>query len=144
VDDDPTVCAVARQMLERRGYRVQVAHDGVEGLAQFHRAAGSVRLALVDLTMPRMGGEELVGAIRAADRGVPVVLMSGFSEAEMAGRVAPSVVSACIQKPFRMEQLDSVLRRVGQRRGRSDDPSRSRALAPSPMPSGAIAAGTSP
>jgi CheY-like chemotaxis protein len=116
VDDDPTVCAVARHMLERRGYEVQVASDGVSGLEQFYRAAGTVRLALIDLTMPRMGGEELVAAIRAVDRRVPLILMSGFSESEMTGRFAANVVTACVQKPFRVEEIDRVLSRVMRRR----------------------------
>jgi two-component system, cell cycle sensor histidine kinase and response regulator CckA len=110
VDDDPTVSGVARQMLERRGFEVIVAADGREGLAHFHQRRGELRLALVDLTMPRMGGEELVDAIRAVDGALPVVLMSGYSEGEVAGRFPPSVVSACIQKPFRFEELDAVLR----------------------------------
>ncbi len=110
VDDDPTVSDVARQMLERRGYEVVVAADGIEGLSRFHQRLGEWRLALVDLTMPRMGGVELADAIRAVDGALPVVLMSGYSEGEVARRVPPTMVSACIQKPFRLEELDAVLR----------------------------------
>jgi len=110
VDDDATVSEVARQMLERRGFEVVVAADGIDALSHFQQRRSELRLALVDLTMPRMGGEELVGAIRAVDGALPVVLMSGYSEGEVAGRFPPSLVSACIQKPFRLEELDAVLR----------------------------------
>lgn len=109
VDDDPTVCDVARAMLERRGYEVRVASDGVEGLEAYRRERDAVQLAVIDLTMPRMGGEELVAAIRALDTELPIVLMSGFSQSEVSGRFAPGFVTACIQKPFRVEELDSVL-----------------------------------
>ena len=110
VDDDPTVCEVSRAMLERHGYQVCVATDGVEGLDAYRRERDAVQLAVIDLTMPRMGGEELVAAIRAIDSDLPIVLMSGFSESEVSGRFAPGFVTACIQKPFRVEELDAVLR----------------------------------
>ncbi|HEX4936926.1 MAG TPA: PAS domain S-box protein, partial [Gemmatimonadaceae bacterium] len=110
VDDDPTVCDVARSMLERHGFRVVVAHDGCAGLEAYRRERDGVRLALVDLTMPRMGGEEVVAAIRAHDSALPIVLMSGFSDSEVAGRFVPGFVTACIQKPFRVEELAATLR----------------------------------
>lgn len=116
VDDDPTVCDVARAMLERHGYEVRVANDGVAALEAYQRERGAVRLAVVDLTMPRMGGEDLVAAIRAHDSDLPIVLMSGFSESEVCGRFSPGFVTACIQKPFRVEELSTVLRTaVGDR-----------------------------
>ena len=117
VDDDPTVCAVARQMLERRGFRVRIAADGLDGLDHFHRERDAIRLALIDLTMPRMGGEELVAAIRAVDRDIPIILMSGFNDAEVAERFPPHWVSACVQKPFRVEELDQVIRKTEERHG---------------------------
>jgi len=122
VDDDPTVCAVARTMLERQGFQVRVASDGVAGLELYHRERGGIALALIDLTMPRMSGDELVWAIRRDDATLPIILMSGFSEAEVTSYLPPTLVQACIQKPFRAEELGGVLQRVDRNRDRTEAP----------------------
>jgi CheY-like chemotaxis protein len=99
-------------MLERRGFRVLLAHDGIDGLAAFEGARDELTLAFLDLSMPRMGGDELVRAIREESATIPLVVMSGFSELELAGRFPGDAVSAFIQKPFRVEELDRSLRRA--------------------------------
>ncbi len=114
VDDDSRVGVVARQMLERRGYEVVIADDGAEALELMHQAEGAITLALVDLHMPRMGGEELALALRALDERLPVVIMSGSGSEEFASRFPASLVSACLQKPFRLHELDAALVRVAQ------------------------------
>lgn len=115
VDDDARVGVVARQMLERRGYEVVIADDGAEALELLHHAEGAITLALVDLHMPRMGGEELAYALRALDEQLQVVIMSGSASDEFASRFPASVVSACLRKPFRLDELDAVLTRLAQR-----------------------------
>ena len=115
VDDDPTVRAVASQILERRGFTVIPAADGAEGLQRFVRERASIILALVDLAMPQMGGDELIHAIRALDPEFPIILMSGFSEMEIAGQFAHESISGFVQKPFRVEEFDRALERALQR-----------------------------
>ena len=58
VDDEPTVRAILRQGLEIAGFRVLEASDGVEGVSAFIRHRPTISLVMLDLTMPRMGGEE--------------------------------------------------------------------------------------
>jgi len=114
VDDDSRVGVVARQMLERRGYEVVIADDGAEALELMHQAEGAITLALVDLHMPRMGGEELAIALRALDERLQVVIMSGSGSEEFASRFPASLVSACVRKPFTLAELDAALIRVAQ------------------------------
>ncbi len=112
VDDDPTVRAVATQILERRGFSVVHASDGAEGLQRFVRERASFVMALVDLAMPQMGGDDLIRAMRAHDPEFPVILMSGFSEVEIAKQFANDSIGGFVQKPFRVEELDLALERV--------------------------------
>jgi two-component system, cell cycle sensor histidine kinase and response regulator CckA len=112
VDDDPTVRAVATQILERRGFSVVHASDGAEGLQRFVRERASFILAFVDLAMPQMGGDELIHAMRAHDPDFPVILMSGFSEVEIAGQFAHESIAGFVQKPFRVEEFDRALERA--------------------------------
>lgn len=112
VDDDATVRAVATQILERRGFTVIPAHDGAEGMQRFMRDRASIVCAFVDLAMPQMGGGELIHAIRAQDPHFPVILMSGFSEVEIAGQFRPEEIAGFVQKPFRVEEFDRALQRI--------------------------------
>jgi CheY-like chemotaxis protein len=112
VDDDPTVRGVATQMLSRRGYQVLTAADGVQALGVFARERSRLALVFVDLTMPRMSGEEVIREMKRVDPAVRVILMSGFSEQELARKVTEEHVVAFLQKPFRIAELDRVLRRA--------------------------------
>jgi two-component system chemotaxis sensor kinase CheA len=83
VDDALTVRELQRSILERGGYQVLTASDGVEAMAIL--AEGSVDLVLTDVEMPRMDGFALTEAIRAhpARGNVPVlILTSRASEAD--------------------------------------------------------------
>lgn len=62
VDDDRAIRQSLRLMLEDEGYLVAEAHDGVEALASL-RASADPRVVLLDLMMPRMTGEEVLGQV---------------------------------------------------------------------------------
>ena len=69
---------------------------------------------LLDLSMPHMGGPETLRRLRALQPGLPVVLMSGYTEQEVASHFlegSPGPV-AFLQKPFLPRDLVAVLRRV--------------------------------
>jgi PAS domain S-box-containing protein len=79
VEDEPRVRAQARRLLERSGFVVTDAHDGAEGLFQFHARPGSVDVVVSDVMMPAMGGVEMVAHIRALASDVPVIFVSGYT-----------------------------------------------------------------
>lgn len=76
VDDSITVREVERQLLQRRGYHVEVAVDGKEGLNALK--AGRFDLLVTDVDMPRMTGIELIRALRKEHRfaELPVIIVS--------------------------------------------------------------------
>jgi len=67
-------------MLQNFGFTPILAGDGVEGVECFRRHAAELRLVLLDLTMPRMDGEEALAEMRRINPDVPVILISGYSE----------------------------------------------------------------
>src|SRR5581483_9532889 len=67
VDDEATVRATAKLALDRHGYTVLVAENGREAVDIFGRHKGEIRLVLMDLTMPVMGGEEAVRRLKVLD-----------------------------------------------------------------------------
>ena len=82
VDDALTVRELQRSILERGGYEVVTAGDGVEAMAVL--AEGSVDLVLTDVEMPRMDGFALTEAIRAhpARGNVPVLILTSRASEE--------------------------------------------------------------
>ena len=108
VDDEESVRTIARQMLERMGFRVVLANDGIEGVQMFRDVeASGVRIAcvLLDLTMPHMNGEEAFHELRRLRPDVTVVLASGYSEATLSERFANLGLSGFLQKPYRLATL---------------------------------------
>ena len=106
VDDNPEVLRCCTSILGSAGFRVQVAGDGEEGLECFHRHRGELCLILTDIVMPKMNGLELALAICTIDPAVPILLISGYSDAvlEEDGRKTfpfirkPFLASGLIQK----------------------------------------------
>ncbi|HKU42970.1 MAG TPA: PAS domain S-box protein, partial [Polyangiales bacterium] len=80
IDDDAGVRSIARRMLETFGFSVLEAADGESGAAAFIEHAGDCALVLLDMTMPKLNGEETLRAIRRVRSDVPVLLMSGYNE----------------------------------------------------------------
>ncbi len=112
IDDEPSVRAVTKRMLEACGLSVRTARDGEEGLALFREYQEDVSLVLLDLTMPGINGEEVFAHIRAMDADVPVVLMTGFSEQEASTRFGGDGLAGWLQKPFRIEAVRELLQQV--------------------------------
>ncbi len=112
IDDEPGVLDVAQAMLEGYGLRVLTAANGAKGLEVMAEHADEVALVLLDLTMPKMGGDEVYTRIRADHGDLPVVLLSGYSEDAARDRLGVSGLSGYIQKPFRGGELLDVVRAV--------------------------------
>jgi two-component system cell cycle sensor histidine kinase/response regulator CckA len=111
VDDEETVRAVAAKILRSRGYDVVTAGDGAEALAVFSKQPGRFDLVLMDLTMPKMDGEETFRALRKEDASVRVMLMSGFDEQDTVKRFQGQGAVGFVPKPF---TADVLLARVRQ------------------------------
>jgi signal transduction histidine kinase/CheY-like chemotaxis protein len=112
VDDEPSVRAVSRALLHRRGFTVAEAHGGRDAVAMVEAEPLRFRLVLLDLTMPDMGGEETFRALRRVAPQLKVILMSGYNEQEVTRQFVGRGLAAFLQKPFRAEELDSAVRRV--------------------------------
>jgi CheY-like chemotaxis protein len=82
VDDEPSICETARQILEREGYEVLTAKDGVDGLNTLSKSLPD--LIVSDLNMPRMSGFEFLAVVRERFPHIATIAMSGgHSSGEM-------------------------------------------------------------
>jgi PAS domain S-box-containing protein len=108
-DDEETVRAVSRRLLERLGLDVLTAEDGQAAVAIYGERQADIDMVLLDLTMPRMNGEEAFRELRRLNPGVRVILASGYSEKDIAGRFAGKGLAGCLQKPYTLDKLRSLL-----------------------------------
>jgi two-component system, cell cycle sensor histidine kinase and response regulator CckA len=105
VEDEVTVRAGIRRLLEHEGYTVLEAEHGAAALQLLEgTAADSISLVLTDLRMPVMDGRQLAAALARRRPNMPIVFMSGFTAQLMDLRlVSPHL--AFLAKPFRNDDL---------------------------------------
>lgn len=109
VDDDAMVRDIMARILSANGYSVLQASNGAQALERFATDGDRIDLVITDLTMPIIGGTELVRLLRERDHMPKVVFVSGDPHAHAAADPASSVLLA---KPFSSEQLMDVVHRV--------------------------------
>ncbi len=111
VDDDPLICSLGRELLENLGYRVEVATAGPEALRRF-RKKGRTDLVILDYYLPGENGPEILEQLKNLDPEVRVLLASGFLTHGEADHLLRIGVSGLIQKPFRVGELDTQIKRA--------------------------------
>ncbi|HEX3775838.1 MAG TPA: ATP-binding protein [Polyangiaceae bacterium] len=114
-EDDPSVRMLVKNVLERNGYRVLVAENGLEALALARAEPGPIDLLLSDVIMPGMNGRALRDAIRATFPNLRVLFMSGYTGDVLSdlGELDPTV--SLVSKPFTPDiLLESVRRALGR------------------------------
>jgi CheY-like chemotaxis protein len=114
VDDEEVVRAVARMMLEFVGFTVLVACDGVEGVEVYRQHADEIVVVLLDMSMPRMSGEQAFDAIRGIRPDACVILSSGYQERDTIERFSGKGVAAFLPKPYQLQALLRKIREVTQ------------------------------
>ena len=77
VDDEPPVHAASRRTLERHGYAVLLAPDGIEALAQFTSRQADIKAVVTDFMMPHMDGVTLARTLRRLSPQTPIIVSSG-------------------------------------------------------------------
>jgi PAS domain S-box-containing protein len=105
VDDEETVLAVGREMLERLGFSVLTAEHGRQALELYERHREEIVCVLLDFTMPHMDGEETFRELRRMNPDVRVIMCSGYSEQEIASRFSGKGLARALQKPYLLDDL---------------------------------------
>jgi len=105
VDDSLTVRRVTQRLLEREGYRVMLAKDGVEALELFE--GGAPDLMLVDIEMPRMDGFDLTRQLRASEatREIPIIMITSRTADKHRNVALGLGVNAYFGKPYQENLL---------------------------------------
>ncbi len=106
VEDDELVRRTGRRILERLGYRVEEAIDGLDALERVRASSARFDLVVTDMVMPRMNGMQLIRALSELAPGLPVLVVSGYADAAL-GELGEA---SFLAKPYTLESLASRLR----------------------------------
>ncbi|HEV3259046.1 MAG TPA: PAS domain S-box protein [Gemmataceae bacterium] len=109
VDDEAIVRNLGRTILQRQGYQVLLAEDGQEAVEIFERDKDRIDLVILDLTMPRLSGQDAFRQMYQIDPGVRVLFSSGYS-AEEAAEGSGDKILGFVNKPYRPQDLAQAVR----------------------------------
>ncbi|HTT55661.1 MAG TPA: PAS domain S-box protein, partial [Opitutaceae bacterium] len=116
MDDEETIREMARFLLGRLGFEVEVAGDGRDAVREYQRAREAGRpydLVIMDLTVPGgMGGQEALAELRRIDPAVKAIVSSGYSSDPVLANFRQYGFRGVVAKPYQLDDLTRVLREV--------------------------------
>ena len=122
VDDDALLLESTGALVEKLGFTLLTAKDGVEAVEVFRQHQGEIWCVITDLTMPRMDGWETLTALRQLDPALPVILASGYDKAQVLSGTHPVRPQAFLSKPYDRHQFSDALGQALAARGASLSP----------------------
>jgi two-component system response regulator AtoC len=113
VDDEENIRVVLRALLKKNGYEVEVAEGGEAGLAALE--AFDPDVILTDVRMPRMGGLDLIDALKAKQHPATVIVMSAYGNVDLAIEAMKAGAYDYVSKPFKPDEIVLALRKAEER-----------------------------
>jgi len=107
VDDSVTVRKVTSRFLERQGFEVVLAKDGVDAVAQLNEMERIPDVMLLDIEMPRMDGFEVAGRVRHTSRlkDIPIIMITSRTGQKHRDRAREIGVNQYLGKPYQEDEL---------------------------------------
>jgi DNA-binding NtrC family response regulator len=112
VDDEESLVFLGTRLLERRGYRVSGFISAVTALKQFRENPADFDAVVTDLSMPGMSGFELTEEIHRTRADIPVLLTSGYLQADDQQKAESLGIRETIQKPATADKLAGALEKI--------------------------------
>jgi two-component system, cell cycle sensor histidine kinase and response regulator CckA len=118
-DDENPLLNVGTRMLEKIGFTVITAVDGVNAVEQADKHADELCAVIMDVSMPNMDGIEAMMAIKRKHPDIPILLSSGYSKEDVLGNnKAGSKADSFLSKPFQRNELETKLKEILARSSR--------------------------
>jgi len=109
IDDDEIVRDYAKKLFNHLKVNNMIASNGIEGVEILKNNKNLIDIVFLDLTMPKMGGEETFREIKKIRQNIPVVLISGYNCDELSQRFASKGFAAFMQKPIKINDVIGVI-----------------------------------
>jgi PAS domain S-box-containing protein len=111
-EDDESVRMLAERTLKECGYRVLAARNGEDAVGVFRQSAGDIKLAILDVVMPKKGGKEAFEEMHAANPALKVIYTSGYAANAVHESFVLHAGVPILQKPFGPRSLARKVREV--------------------------------
>ena len=108
IDDEPDVLSVLNELLELMGQTVFTAACGDEAIEICKN--NDIEIVITDYEMPDINGFELAKKINKIRAGIDIYLLSGYAKMLTEEQLADAGIKRVLDKPFKMEDIQSVLR----------------------------------
>ena len=105
VDDEDSIREITKAMLEDYGYQVATANDGAEALAIYTKQQAQIKLVIMDMMMPIMGGPQTIQALRRIDPNVRIIAVSGLAPTGKTETISEEHIVAFLRKPYSSDML---------------------------------------
>ena len=119
VDDEDSIRSLLRTMLVQAGYDVEEAEDGGRAVEVLNSGDNPLMVDVIicDIRMPRINGVEAIAYFRAQYPSLPVIVLTGYHDEQLASSLRKQGVVECLEKPAEREQiLASVAQAIAGRR----------------------------
>ena len=117
VDDEPDFCAIVQNQLEKEGFDVEIAYNGIEGLEKVH--ANPPDAIVLDVMMPEMDGYEVCRKLKGDEKSVdiPVALLTAVASHVTSTRYThrdgmSTEADDYIAKPASAEEITESIKRL--------------------------------
>jgi len=114
IDDSPTVRTSVEYSVKSLGFPIMQAENGVDALAKIKSIKGAgddIAICVCDINMPEMDGMTFIGEFRKTDKFTPVIVLTTEADESKIQQGKTAGFSGWLVKPFRPEQLISVVER---------------------------------
>ena len=112
VEDEEPIRLIAKALLKKFGFTVMEAVNGKEALELYEKNSADISLVFTDMGMPVMDGYALFHELKKINPKLPIIVSSGFGDAEVSSRIDIDDIAGIISKPYGPDQLREVLKRV--------------------------------
>jgi len=109
VDDDEDVLDSVSELLELLGYTVHLADSGEKSIDLYKTLGEEIDVVLLDLTLPKMSGQEVYDQLRVIDPAVRIILSTGYDKSAIEGFNKESGRTCFLQKPYSVTQIEDSL-----------------------------------
>ncbi|MBN3892418.1 MAG: PAS domain S-box protein [Nostoc sp. JL31] len=112
VDDELAITQIGKATLEIHNYKVLTAQNGIEAIALYTEHQDEIRLVLIDIMMPSMGGETVISTLQTINPEVQIIAMSGLASSEALVQSTGIAIQGFLAKPFTPKQLLNLVQRI--------------------------------
>jgi DNA-binding NtrC family response regulator len=114
IDDEDVICNGCKQTLEKDGFEVDYAQNGIVGLAKLHDKAYDI--VLIDLMMPQIKGLDVLESVRRYDPDIVKIIITGFATEAVITEALHKGAYDYLAKPFSANELREIIQRAFQAR----------------------------